>query len=115
METGWTTLVYIWKITLKKSDLHILLLYWNISISYFSIASDIGNQLYKKFALLGLDSLTGNVQNSLLDEEKVHSGSERGSHQGKKSGTSSKLAVKDYEQTLDTDSILEDLSGHSVR
>ncbi|XP_039105426.1 centrosome-associated protein 350 [Hyaena hyaena] len=61
-----------------------------------------------------LDSLTGNVQNSLLDEEKVHSGSERGSHQGKKSGPSSKLSVKDYEQTLDTDSILEDLSGHSV-
>ncbi|XP_029791127.1 centrosome-associated protein 350 isoform X3 [Suricata suricatta] len=61
-----------------------------------------------------LDSLTGNVQNSLLDEEKVHSGSERGSHQGKKSGTSSKLSVKDYEQTLDTDSVLEDLSGHSL-
>nr|XP_060499172.1 centrosome-associated protein 350 [Panthera onca] len=61
-----------------------------------------------------LDSLTGNVQNSLLDEEKVHSGSERGSHQGKKSGTSSKVSVKDFEQTLDTDSVLEDLSGHSV-
>ncbi|XP_054195804.1 centrosome-associated protein 350 isoform X7 [Homo sapiens] len=57
-----------------------------------------------------LDSFTGNVQNSLLDEEKA----ERGSHQGKKSGTSSKLSVKDFEQTLDTDSTLEDLSGHSV-
>ncbi|XP_019588490.2 centrosome-associated protein 350 isoform X2 [Rhinolophus sinicus] len=61
-----------------------------------------------------LDSLTGNVQNSVLDEEKVHSGSERGSQQGKKSGASSKLSVKDYEQTFDTDSTLEDLSGHSV-
>uniref|UniRef100_A0A8C6FR69 Centrosomal protein 350 n=1 Tax=Moschus moschiferus TaxID=68415 RepID=A0A8C6FR69_MOSMO len=61
-----------------------------------------------------LDSLTGNIQNSLVDEEKVHSGSERGSHQGKKSGTSSKLSVKDYEQTLDTDSTLEELSGHSL-
>ncbi|XP_031513920.1 centrosome-associated protein 350 isoform X3 [Papio anubis] len=57
-----------------------------------------------------LDSFTGNVQNSFLDEEKA----EHGSHQGKKSGTSSKLSVKDFEHTLDTDSILEDLSGHSV-
>ncbi|XP_022363845.1 centrosome-associated protein 350 isoform X2 [Enhydra lutris kenyoni] len=68
----------------------------------------------KKEKIEWLDSITGNVQNSLIDEEKVHSGSERDSHQGKKSGTSSKLSVKDYEQTLDTDSILEDLSGHSV-
>ncbi|KAM6166448.1 LOW QUALITY PROTEIN: centrosome-associated protein 350 [Erethizon dorsatum] len=60
-----------------------------------------------------LDSFTGNVQNSLVDEEKVQSGSERGSHEGKKSGTSSKLSVKDYEQTLDTDGI-EELSEHSV-
>nr|XP_037841798.1 centrosome-associated protein 350 isoform X7 [Chlorocebus sabaeus] len=57
-----------------------------------------------------LDSFTGNVQNSFLDEEKA----EHGSHQGKKSGTSSKLSVKDFEHTLDTDSTLEDLSGHSV-
>ncbi|XP_026941955.1 centrosome-associated protein 350 isoform X1 [Sagmatias obliquidens] len=68
----------------------------------------------KKEKIEWLDSLTGNIQNSLLDEEKVHSSSECGSHQGKKSGTSSKLSVKDYEQTLDTDSTLEDLSGHSL-
>ncbi|XP_007935828.1 centrosome-associated protein 350 [Orycteropus afer afer] len=68
----------------------------------------------KKEKIERLDLLAGNVQNSLLDEEKVHSGSERGSHQGKKSGTSSKHSVKDYEQTLDTDSMLEDLSGHSM-
>uniref|UniRef100_M3YIX2 Centrosomal protein 350 n=4 Tax=Mustela putorius furo TaxID=9669 RepID=M3YIX2_MUSPF len=68
----------------------------------------------KKEKIECLDSITGNVQNSLVDEDKVHSGSERDSHQGKKSGTSSKLSVKDYEQTLDTDSILQDLSGHSV-
>uniref|UniRef100_A0A8W4FIR6 Centrosomal protein 350 n=1 Tax=Sus scrofa TaxID=9823 RepID=A0A8W4FIR6_PIG len=67
----------------------------------------------KKEKMEWLDSLTGNIQNS-LDEEKVPSGSERGSHQGKKSGTSNKLSVKDYEQTLDTDSTLEDLSGHSL-
>ncbi|XP_070253029.1 centrosome-associated protein 350 [Myotis yumanensis] len=68
----------------------------------------------KKEKIECLDSLTGNVQSSLLDEEKVHSVSERDSHQEKKSETSSKLSVKDYEQTLDTDSTLEDLSGHSV-
>ncbi|KAI5762895.1 CEP350-like protein [Gulo gulo luscus] len=68
----------------------------------------------KKEKIEWLDSITGNVQNSLVDEDKVHSGLERDSHQGKKSGTGSKLSVKDYEQTLDTDSILEDLSGHSV-
>lgn len=68
----------------------------------------------KKEKIEWLDSLTGNIQNSLVDEEKVHSGSERGSHQGKKSGTSSQLSVKDYEQTLDTDSTLEEISGHSL-
>ncbi|XP_065792226.1 centrosome-associated protein 350 isoform X3 [Muntiacus reevesi] len=68
----------------------------------------------KKEKMEWLDSLTGNIQNSLVDEEKVHSGSERGSHQGKKSGASSKLSVKDYEQALDTDSTLEELSGHSL-
>ncbi|KAI5168963.1 hypothetical protein MUG91_G42n26 [Manis pentadactyla] len=61
-----------------------------------------------------LDSLTGSVQNSLLDEEKLHSGSEHDSHQGKKSGISNKLSGKDYEHSLDTDSTLEDLSGHSL-
>ncbi|XP_040840277.1 centrosome-associated protein 350 isoform X3 [Ochotona curzoniae] len=53
-------------------------------------------------------------KNSLLDEEKAQSGSERGSQQVKKSGTSSKLSVKDYEQTLDTESTLEELSGPSL-
>ncbi|XP_045154253.1 centrosome-associated protein 350 isoform X2 [Echinops telfairi] len=68
----------------------------------------------KKEKIERLDSLPGNNKNSLLDEEKVQSGSEHGSHQGKKSGTSSKHSAQDSEQTLDTDSILEDLSGHSV-
>ncbi|XP_037681171.1 centrosome-associated protein 350 isoform X2 [Choloepus didactylus] len=66
----------------------------------------------KKEKIEWLDPLVGNVQNTLLDEEKAQSGSEHGSHQAKKSGTSGKL--KDYEQTLDTDSTLEDLSGCSV-
>lgn len=60
-----------------------------------------------------LDSITGNAQSSLIDDEKVQSDSERGS-QGKKLGTGSKLAIRDYEQTLDTESALEELSGHSV-
>ncbi|XP_077878539.1 centrosome-associated protein 350 isoform X6 [Ictidomys tridecemlineatus] len=68
----------------------------------------------KKEKMEWLDSFTGNVQNTLIDEEKVHSSSERGSHQGKKSGTNSKLSAKDYEQTIDIDSTLEELSGHSV-
>uniref|UniRef100_A0A8C2LF77 Centrosomal protein 350 n=1 Tax=Cricetulus griseus TaxID=10029 RepID=A0A8C2LF77_CRIGR len=61
-----------------------------------------------------LDSFTGNAQSSRIDEEKVQSDSERGSHQGKKLGTGSKLAVRDYEQTLDSENTLEELSGHSV-
>ncbi|XP_013376754.1 PREDICTED: centrosome-associated protein 350 isoform X2 [Chinchilla lanigera] len=68
----------------------------------------------KKEKIEWLDSITGNVQSSLVDEEKVQSGSERGSHQGRKSGTSSKLSVQDYEQTLDTDGTSEELSGHSM-
>ncbi|XP_058430441.1 centrosome-associated protein 350 isoform X3 [Marmota monax] len=68
----------------------------------------------KKEKMEWLDSFTGTVQNTLIDEEKVQSSSERGSHQGKKSGTNSKLSAKDYEQTLDVDSTLEELSGHSV-
>uniref|UniRef100_A0A250Y8J1 Centrosome-associated protein 350 n=4 Tax=Castor canadensis TaxID=51338 RepID=A0A250Y8J1_CASCN len=68
----------------------------------------------KKEKIDWLDSFTGNVQNSLIDEEKVQSGSEHGSHQGKKSGTSSKRSVKEYEQILDTESTLEELSGHSM-
>ncbi|XP_052056474.1 centrosome-associated protein 350 isoform X2 [Apodemus sylvaticus] len=61
-----------------------------------------------------LDSLTGSAQNTLIDEEKVQSDSERGSHQGRKLGAGSKLAVRDYEQSLDAESTLEELSGHSV-
>ncbi|XP_019486366.1 PREDICTED: centrosome-associated protein 350 isoform X2 [Hipposideros armiger] len=68
----------------------------------------------KKEKMEWLDSLPGNVQNSRLDEEKAHSGSDRGSQQGKRPGASSKLSVQDHEQTLDTDSTLEDLSGQSL-
>lgn len=68
----------------------------------------------KKEKMDWLDSFTENAQNILNDEEKVQSDSERGSPQGRKLGTSSKLAVRDYEQTLDAESTLEELSGHSV-
>ncbi|XP_053771526.1 centrosome-associated protein 350 [Desmodus rotundus] len=64
----------------------------------------------KKEKIEWLDSLPGNVQSSLLEEEKVLSGSERSSHPGKKPETSSRPSVK-VQQTLDTDSTLEDLSG----
>ncbi|XP_030099060.1 centrosome-associated protein 350 isoform X7 [Mus musculus] len=68
----------------------------------------------KKDKMDWLDSLTGSAQNPLIDEEKVQSDSERGSHPSRKLGTGSKLAVGDSEQTLDAESTLEDLSGHSV-
>ncbi|XP_058130797.1 centrosome-associated protein 350 isoform X1 [Dasypus novemcinctus] len=68
----------------------------------------------KKEKIEWLDPLKRSVPNSLLDEDKAQSASEHSSHQAKKSGTSNKLSLKDYEQTLDTDSTLEDLSGHSV-
>ncbi|XP_031241243.1 centrosome-associated protein 350 isoform X2 [Mastomys coucha] len=68
----------------------------------------------KKEKMDWLDSLTGNAQNTFIDEERVQSDSERGSHQGRKLGPGSKLAVRDYEQTLDAESTLEELSGHSV-
>lgn len=76
--------------------------------------SNIGNLLIQ-ISFPGLDSLTGSAQNTLIDEEKVQSDSERGSHQGRKLGAGSKLAVRDYEQSLDAESTLEELSGHSVR
>lgn len=76
--------------------------------------SNVGNLLTTIYSP-GLDSFTGNSQSSLIDEEKVPSDSELGSHQGKKLGTGSKLAVRDFEQTLDTESTLEELSSHSVR
>ncbi|XP_051003577.1 centrosome-associated protein 350 [Acomys russatus] len=68
----------------------------------------------KKEKMEWLDSLTGNAQNSLSDEGKVQSDSERGYHQGKKLGPASRLAPRDYEQTLNTENTLEELSGHSV-
>ncbi|XP_076797485.1 centrosome-associated protein 350 isoform X2 [Arvicanthis niloticus] len=68
----------------------------------------------KKEKMDWLDSFTGNAQNTLIDEEKVQSDSERGSHPGRKLGAGSKLGVRDHEQTLDAESTLEELSGHSV-
>lgn len=61
-----------------------------------------------------LDSLSGSAPSSLLDEDRLHLGSERGSHQGKTSGSSTRLPAKDLEQNLDLDNTLEDLSGHSA-
>ncbi|XP_074078266.1 centrosome-associated protein 350 isoform X2 [Macrotis lagotis] len=61
-----------------------------------------------------LASFTGGAQNILRDEERTQSSSDRGSHKGKKSVTSSKIPINDYEQHSDTDSTLENLSGQSM-
>ncbi|XP_028936989.1 centrosome-associated protein 350 isoform X2 [Ornithorhynchus anatinus] len=61
-----------------------------------------------------IDSCSGSAQNILHEEDRAQSGSDRGSHQGKKSVANHKVSIRDYEQNPDTDSTLEDLSGHSI-
>ncbi|XP_074164609.1 centrosome-associated protein 350 [Sminthopsis crassicaudata] len=61
-----------------------------------------------------LASFTGSAQNILREEERAQSGSDRGSHKGKKPVTSSKIPINDYEQYSDSDSTLENLSGQSM-
>ncbi|XP_035189659.1 centrosome-associated protein 350 isoform X2 [Oxyura jamaicensis] len=48
------------------------------------------------------------------EEDKMPSELERGSQQAKKSLLSSRISNKDHEQNPDTDSTLENLSGHSL-
>ncbi|XP_038039145.2 centrosome-associated protein 350 isoform X1 [Anas platyrhynchos] len=48
------------------------------------------------------------------EEDKMPSELERGSQQAKKSLSSSRISNKDHEQNPDTDSTLENLSGHSL-
>ncbi|XP_038614150.1 centrosome-associated protein 350 isoform X2 [Tachyglossus aculeatus] len=61
-----------------------------------------------------IDSCSGSAQNILHEEDRAQSGSDRGSHQGKKSVANNKVSIRSYEQNPDTDSTLEDLSGHSI-
>lgn len=45
----WTVL----KSILRYSALCFLLFYWNLGVSYLLVASNTGNQFYKKFTLQG--------------------------------------------------------------
>ncbi|KFZ65839.1 Centrosome-associated protein 350 [Antrostomus carolinensis] len=61
-----------------------------------------------------LDSFNGSSHHFPLEEDKMLSELEWGSQQIKKSLSSSRISSKDHEQNPDTDSTLENLSGHSL-
>ncbi|NXJ77176.1 CE350 protein, partial [Trogon melanurus] len=68
----------------------------------------------KKERKCGLDSFSGSSCHFPVEEEKKLSELEWGSQQTKKSLSSSRISSKDHEQNADTDSTLENLSGHSL-
>ncbi|XP_075616490.1 centrosome-associated protein 350 isoform X5 [Balearica regulorum gibbericeps] len=61
-----------------------------------------------------LDSFNGSSHHFPVEDDKMLSELERGSQQAKKSLSSSRISNKDHEQNPDTDSTLENLSGHSL-
>ncbi|NXE90936.1 CE350 protein, partial [Menura novaehollandiae] len=61
-----------------------------------------------------LDSFNGSSHHFSVEEDKILSELEWGSQQAKKSLSSSRISSKDHEQNPDTDSTLENLSGHSL-
>ncbi|XP_029887496.1 centrosome-associated protein 350 isoform X5 [Aquila chrysaetos chrysaetos] len=61
-----------------------------------------------------LDSFNGSSHHFPMEEDKMLSELEWGSQQTKKSLSSSRISSKDHEQNPDTDSTLENLSGHSL-
>ncbi|TRZ26876.1 hypothetical protein HGM15179_000220 [Zosterops borbonicus] len=61
-----------------------------------------------------LDSFNGSSHHFSVEEDKLLSELERGSQQAKKSLPSSRISNKEHEQNPDTDSTLENLSGHSL-
>ncbi|NWZ63897.1 CE350 protein, partial [Acrocephalus arundinaceus] len=61
-----------------------------------------------------LDSFNGSSHHFSVEEDKILSELERGSQQAKKSLPSSRISSKEHEQNQDTDSTLENLSGHSL-
>ncbi|NXH53095.1 CE350 protein, partial [Rhabdornis inornatus] len=61
-----------------------------------------------------LDAFNGSSRHFSVEEDKILSELERGSQQAKKSLTSSRISNKEHEQNPDTDSTLENLSGHSL-
>ncbi|NXL41591.1 CE350 protein, partial [Podilymbus podiceps] len=68
----------------------------------------------KKERKCRLDSFNGSSHHFSVEEDKMFSELEWGSQQTKKSLSSSRISSKDHEQSLDTDSTLENLSGHSL-
>ncbi|OPJ76867.1 centrosome-associated protein 350 isoform F [Patagioenas fasciata monilis] len=61
-----------------------------------------------------LDSYNGSSNHFTVEEDKIRSELERGSQQAKKSLRNNRISNKDHEQSPDTDSTLENLSGHSL-
>ncbi|NXF96313.1 CE350 protein, partial [Eubucco bourcierii] len=61
-----------------------------------------------------LESFNGSSHHFPVEDGKMQSELERGSQQTKKSLSSSRISSRDHEQNLDTDSTLENLSGHSL-
>ncbi|KAM6066461.1 centrosome-associated protein 350 isoform 3-T4 [Chlamydotis macqueenii] len=61
-----------------------------------------------------LSSFNGSSHHFPVEEDKMLSELEWGSQQAKKSLLSSRISNKDHEQNPDTDSTLENLSGHSL-
>ncbi|KAM7014133.1 centrosome-associated protein 350 [Passerculus sandwichensis] len=61
-----------------------------------------------------LDAFNGSSHHFSVEEDKILSELERGSQQAKKSLLSSRISNKEHEQSPDTDSTLENLSGHSL-
>ncbi|NXY20515.1 CE350 protein, partial [Atrichornis clamosus] len=68
----------------------------------------------KKERKCRLDSINGSSHHFSVEEDKILSELEWGSQQAKKSLSSSRISSKDHEQNPDTDSTLENLSGHSL-
>ncbi|NXP80833.1 CE350 protein, partial [Ramphastos sulfuratus] len=68
----------------------------------------------KKERKCRLESFSGSSHHFPVEEGKIPSELERGSQQTKKSLSSSRISSRDHEQNLDTDSTLENLSGHSL-
>uniref|UniRef100_A0A8C8RCU2 Centrosomal protein 350 n=1 Tax=Pelusios castaneus TaxID=367368 RepID=A0A8C8RCU2_9SAUR len=61
-----------------------------------------------------LESVNGSSHHFPVEDDKILSESEHGSQQAKKPSPSSRGSNRDHEQNADTDSTLEELSGHSL-
>ncbi|XP_053840474.1 centrosome-associated protein 350 isoform X1 [Vidua macroura] len=80
-----------------------------------SAASSRSSASYKKRGKKErLDAFNGSSHHFSVEEDKILSELERGSQQAKKSLLSSRISNKEHEQNPDTDSTLENLSGHSL-